>query len=103
MGLYESRIMPLLLKRKVDKDENGNLFSDWCGWCCTCIIFWWMEYGACYIGIFHGSRLYIRACGCITENAGLMGLPLPEKIKWAIDVLQKRSKEGDVDNGEKHS
>ncbi len=39
----------------------------------------------------------------ITENAGLMGLPLPDKIKWAIDVLQKRSKEGDVDNGEKHS
>jgi len=26
----------------------------------------------------------------ITENAGLMGIPLPNKVKWAIDVLQKK-------------
>ena len=39
----------------------------------------------------------------ITENAGLMGIPLPDKIKWAIDVLQKSDKKGDVDNGKKHS
>lgn len=34
----------------------------------------------------------------ITENAGLMGLPLPDKIKWAIDVLQKKGKDG-ANNG----
>lgn len=27
----------------------------------------------------------------IIENAGLMGLPLPEKIKMAIDILKKDS------------
>lgn len=31
----------------------------------------------------------------IVENAGLMGLPLPDVIKKAIDVLQSKSKEGE--------
>ena len=29
----------------------------------------------------------------ITENAGLMGLPLPEVLKKAIDILQSKGKE----------
>lgn len=39
----------------------------------------------------------------ITENAGLMGVPLPEKVRWAIDVLQGREKKGDGENGKEHS
>ena len=39
----------------------------------------------------------------ITENAGLMGLPLPDKIKWAIDILQNKEKKGDAEDGEEHS
>lgn len=39
----------------------------------------------------------------ITENAGLMGLPLPDKIKWAIDILQNKEKKEGADNGKKHS
>lgn len=38
----------------------------------------------------------------ITENAGLMGLPLPDAIKKAIDILQSKGKEG-IEDGEKHS
>lgn len=35
----------------------------------------------------------------ITENAGLMGLDLPEPISRAIDILQKTERDGD-ENGE---
>ena len=31
----------------------------------------------------------------IVENAGLMGLPLPDVIKKAIDILQDKTKEGE--------
>lgn len=31
----------------------------------------------------------------ITENAGLMGIPIPEAIKNAIDVLTKKTEEGE--------
>ena len=31
----------------------------------------------------------------IVENAGLMGLPLPDAIKKAIDILQDKVKEGE--------
>lgn len=39
----------------------------------------------------------------ITENAGLMGLPLPDKIKWAIDILQNKEKKEGAEDGKKHS
>lgn len=33
----------------------------------------------------------------IVENAGLMGVPMPEVIKNAIDILTKKSKNGEKD------
>lgn len=50
---------------------------------------------------------YFRNCICIAyisnelisivENAGLMGIPIPQKIKQAIDILTEK---GDSENGE---
>ena len=36
----------------------------------------------------------------IIENAGLMGIPIPEVIIRMIDVLKKHSEDGGGDNGD---
>lgn len=72
--------------------------------------------GAILLFVLIGYRLdlavgtsYIRDAVCIAfianelisivENAGLMGVPIPEVIMKAIDILKAKS-EGEIDNGE---
>lgn len=39
----------------------------------------------------------------ITENAGLMGIPIPAPIQRAIDILKTKSEKEVVENAEKHN
>lgn len=95
------------------KTDSGALESraGWKGLCRKCMTFVYVLI-AYRLDLLIGGATYIRdgviiaftvnELISITENAGLMGLPLPDKIKWAIDVLQKKGKDG-ANNGEEHS
>ena len=85
------------------KTDSGALESraGWKGLCRKCMTFVYVLI-AYRLDLMIGTN-YIRDAVIIafvanelisiTENAGLMGLPLPDKIKSAIDVLQKKDKD----------
>lgn len=94
------------------KTDTGALESraGWKGLCRKCMTFIYVLI-AYRLDLVIGTN-YIRDAVIIafianelislTENAGLMGLPLPDAIKKAIDILQSKGKEG-IEDGEKHS
>lgn len=94
------------------KTDSGALESraGWKGLCRKCMTFIYVLI-AYRIDLIIGTN-YIRDAVIIafvvnelisiTENAGLMGLPLPDVIEKAIDILQTKGKEG-VGDGERHS
>ena len=87
------------------KTDSGTLESGtgWKGVCRKCMTFIFVLIAYRLDLIFNTN--YIRDATIIAfvanelisivENAGLMGLPLPEVIKKAIDVLQSKAKEGE--------
>lgn len=94
------------------KTDSGALESraGWKGLCrkCMTLIYVLVAYrldliiGTNYIRDTVIIAFVVNELISITENAGLMGLPLPEVINKAIDILQNKGKEG-ADNGKKHS
>ena len=89
--------------KKSPKSENGTLES-LAGWKGLC------RKGMTLLFVLIGARLdlligtsYFRDAVCIAfianeglsilENAGLMGMPLPEVLKKAISVLEQKGKE----------
>lgn len=94
------------------KTDSGALESraGWKGLCrkCMTLIYVLVAYrldliiGTNYIRDTVIIAFVVNELISITENAGLMGLPLPEVINKAIDILQNKGKEGGGD-GEKHS
>lgn len=94
------------------KTDTGALESraGWKGLCRKCMTFIYvliayrldLAIGTNYIRDAVIIAFMVNELISITENAGLMGLPLPDAIKKAIDILQSKGKEG-VEDGEKHS
>ena len=95
-------LLPAVFK-KGPKSENGTLESR-AGWKGLC------RKGMTLLFVLIGARLdiltgtdYFRNAVCIAfianealsiiENAGLMGMPLPDVLKKAIAVLEKKGKE----------
>ena len=94
------------------KTDTGALESraGWKGLCRKCMTFIYvliayrldLAIGTNYIRDSVIIAFMVNELISITENAGLMGLPLPDAIKKAIDILQSKGKEG-IEDGEKHS
>ena len=93
-------LLPAVFK-KSPKSENGTLESR-AGWKGIC------RKGMTLLFVLVAVRLdlligtsYLRDAVCIAfianealsivENAGLMGMPMPEVLRKAIDILQKKS------------
>ena len=95
-------LLPAVFK-KSPKSENGTLESriGWKGLCRKGMTMLFVLIGA-RLDILIGTS-YFRDAVCIAfianealsiiENAGLMGMPLPEVMKKAVSVLEKKSKE----------
>ena len=76
-----------------------TLFGGWKGLCRKCMTLFCVLI-AVRLDLLIGTS-YLRDAVCIAfivneavsiiENAGLMGVPLPEILKRAIDVLEKKS------------
>ena len=93
-------ILPVVFK-KSPKSENGALESraGWKGLCRKGMTLLFVLI-ATQLDLLAGTS-YLRDAVCIAfianealsivENAGLMGVPLPEVLRKAIDVLQKKS------------
>ena len=93
-------ILPVVFK-KSPKSENGALESraGWKGLCRKGMTLLFVLI-ATQLDLLAGTS-YLREAVCIAfitnealsivENAGLMGVPLPEVLRKAIDVLQKKS------------
>lgn len=91
-----------------NKTESGALESKagWKGLCRKCMTFLFVIV-ACRLDIALGSS-YIKDAVCIAfianetisivENAGLMGIPIPQIITNAIDLLKNKESE-DKNNG----
>ena len=98
---------------KSTKTDSGALESraGWKGLCRKCMVFLYVliahrldvMVGTDYIRDMVVIGFAANELISITENAGLMGVPMPDKLKWAIDVLQGKEKKGDLDNGKEHS
>lgn len=94
------------------KTDSGTLESraGWKGLCRKCMTFVYvliayrldLMIGTNYIRDAVVIAFVVNELISITENAGLMGLPLPDVIKKAIDILQTKGKEG-TDNGKENS
>ena len=95
-------LLPAVFK-KSPKSENGTLESR-AGWKGLC------RKGMTLLFVLIGARLdiligtsYFRDAVCIAfianealsiiENAGLMGMPLPEVLKKAVSVLEKKGRD----------
>lgn len=86
--------------KKSPKSENGRLESraGWKGLCRKCMTLLFVLI-AVRLDLLMGTN-YLRDAVCIgfianealsiVENAGLMGMPLPEVLVRAIDVLEKK-------------
>ena len=95
------------------KTDSGALESraGWKGLCRKCMTFVYvliayrldLMIGTSYIRDGVIIAFVANELISITENAGLMGLPLPDKIKWAIDVLQNKEKKEGTEDGKEHS
>lgn len=109
---YISGLVVAGIFRNSQKTDSGALESraGWKGLCRKCMTFVYvlvayrldLIIGTNYIRDAVIIAFVVNELISITENAGLMGLPLPDVIKRAIDILQSKVKEG-ADNGEKHS
>lgn len=112
-GGWDSALITLLIFMGVDyltglivaaagKSPKGKLSSKvgWKGLAKKCIILL-LVLVAARLDVILGTS-YVRAGVCIAfmcnevisilENAGLMGVPLPDVLKNAIDLLQKKEK-----------
>ncbi len=89
--------------KKSTKTENGALESMACfkGLCKKCMIFFYVLV-ATRLDIVIGSNFIrnaviigfiVNETLSITENAGLIGLPIPSAISNAIDILKKKEDE----------
>lgn len=86
-----------------NKTENGNLNSKvgWKGLCKKCITLLFVliahrldvALGTTYIRTATIIGFMANELISVVENAGLMGLPMPEVITKAIDILKNRSEE----------
>ena len=95
-------LLPVVFK-KSPKSENGTLESlaGWKGLCRKGMTLLFVLVGA-RLDILIGTS-YFRDAVCIAfianealsilENAGLMGMPLPEALKKTISVLEQKGKE----------
>ncbi len=93
---------------KSNKSESGNLSSraGWRGLCkkCVTLLFVLIAYrldvslGTDYIRTAAIIGFIINEALSIVENAGLMGVPLPEIITRAIDILKKKKEAGSFED-----
>lgn len=102
-------LLPVVF-RKSPKSKNGTLESraGWKGLCRKAMVLFY---------ILIASRLdtligtdYLRNAVCIgfianealsiMENAGLMGVPLPDKLKKSIDILKSKNEKNGGQDGE---
>lgn len=89
------------------KTENGSLESKagWKGLCRKCMTLVLVlvahradiTIGTSYIRDAVIIAFIVNELISITENAGLMGVPLPKALLKAIDILQDKSKESEVE------
>lgn len=109
---YVSGLIVAGVFKNSQKTDSGALESraGWKGLCRKCMTFIYvlvayrldLIIGTNYIRDAVIIAFVVNELISITENAGLMGLPLPDVITKAIDILQSKGKEG-AGNGEKHS
>ena len=88
---------------KSNKSENGNLNSraGWKGLCKKCVTLLFVlvvhrldvSLGTSYIRTATIIAFIANEILSIVENAGLMGIPLPNVITKAIDILKNRGDE----------
>ena len=111
---YVSGILVAGVFHKSNKTDTGALESKtcWKGLCrkCMTLIFVLVAYrldlviGTSYIRDAVVIAFIANELISIVENAGLMGLPMPEVITKAIDILQKKADskkvESEVDENE---
>ena len=89
--------------KRSGKSENGALssWSAWKGLCrkCVSLLFVLIAYrldlimGLDYIRTAVIIAFIVNELISIVENAGVMGIPIPEVITRAIDILKKRSED----------
>lgn len=109
---YFSGLMVAGVFHNSKKTDSGVLESraGWKGLCRKCMTFVYvliayrldLVIGTSYIRDTVIIAFVANELISITENAGLMGLPLPDVISRAIDILQDKAKEG-KNNGKEHS
>lgn len=100
---YMTGIMVAGIFKKSNKTENGALESNagWKGLCKKCMTLLFVLI-AVRLDLVLGTN-YIRDAVCIgfmvnelisiTENAGLMGAPVPEPLLKAIEILKTKTEE----------
>lgn len=100
---YLSGVATAAFFAKSDKSESGRLESKagFKGLCRKCMILVFVAIGA-RLDLLLGTDL-IRDAVCIgftvnelisiTENAGLMGVPIPKAIRKAIGILREREED----------
>ena len=97
---YISGLMVAGVFHKSTKTESGTLESKtcWKGLCkkCMTLVYVLVAYridlvmGTNYIRDMVVIGFIVNELISLTENAGLMGIPLPEALNNAIDILQKK-------------
>lgn len=97
---YISGLMVAGVFHKSAKTESGTLESKtcWKGLCkkCMTLVYVLVAYridlvmGTNYIRDMVVIGFIVNELISLTENAGLMGIPLPEALNNAIDILQKK-------------
>lgn len=105
---YISGLMVAGIFHNSNKTDSGTLESraGWKGLCrkCMTLLFVLIAYrldlviGSTYIRDAVIIGFIANETISIVENAGLMGLPLPDVISKAVDVLATKTKKGDDDN-----
>lgn len=111
---YGSGLICAAVFKASPKSETGALesYACWKGLCRKCMILLFVLIGA-RLDLVMGIS-YIRDAVCIafiaselisiTENAGLMGIPLPAVINSAVDILTIKAKQAaEKDQGDKDS
>lgn len=93
---------------KSNKSVNGNLSSraGWTGLCKKCVTLLFVliahrldvSLDTDYIRTAAIIGFIINEALSIVENAGLMGVPLPEIITGAIDILKKKKEAGSFED-----
>lgn len=104
---YVSGLVVAGVFHKSRKTENGTLESGigWKGLCRKCMTLVLVlvahradiTIGTNYIRDAVIIAFIVNELISLTENAGLMGVPLPNVLLKAIDILQDKTKESEVD------